>query len=221
MDDEEYEERRIRLYHRIFEEYNSLYITYNKYYTASDSLKRRGTVLTYAATISSGILLFLIGSIVTTDSTGGATNLALGISAIVAAISFINAVDSPQRLSNVYYNSGQILQELYLQFDYMVTIRLPDKSENLSELEEDCEQLISQKNTINEATPQLGNKWYKRVKEERTTSWEPKPLSEVTGEDGEFEEEEKGNNEKNTGYILTARTWILQLYSKPFHWLGY
>lgn len=202
----------------MFEEYNSLYVTYNKFYIASEALKRRGVVLTYGSTVSSGFLLFVVGSIITTGSPAWAESFGFGLSVIVAGLSFLNAVDNPHEKSNVCYNSGQTLQELYLEFGQMITIRLPDSDECLDELESDCETLIDRKNTVNETTPQLGDKWYRRVKKQRNTNWEPKPLNEITGEDGEFEKEpdDTETNSDSSSFRKIKTTLISIIY-----WFGY
>lgn len=188
----------------MFEEYDSLKTTYMKFYAASSQLKKRGRVLTYSSTIAGGILLFIIGTVILRNEPSWWSDVAFGLSIAVAALSFVNAVDNPQMMSNVCYNSGQTLQRVFLEFHYMVTVRLPDPDENLAELEEDCERLLERKHTVNETTPQLGDKWYYRAKERRS-GWEPKPLLQVTGEDGEFKKESK---DKKQGYFRKLLTWL-------------
>lgn len=210
-------ERRKRLYRSAFEDYNSLKTTYLKFYTASDQLKRRGRVLTYGSTVSGGILLFIIGTVLVRDGPAWSTDLAFGLSMVVAALSFVNAVDNPQKLSNVCYNSGQTLQRVFYDFHYFVTVRLPDPDEDLDVLEEEYERLLERKHTVNETTPHLGEKWFHRAKEERK-SWEPKPLWEITGENEEFAVE---GEEKQAGVPFRIKQSIVSPIRNAIRWLGY
>lgn len=215
MDKSDYDEyeRRLRVYHSAFEEYNSLYTTYQKFYTASDAFQKRANFLTLASTLLSGILLFVIGAVLVQRGPDWGTELAFGISVIVAGLSFVNAVENPHRMANVTYNSGQTLQRVYLEFHWFVTVRLPDPSEDIEDLEDEYERLLERKHTVNETTPSLGSKWYDRVKEDKN-SWEPKPLTEITGKDGEFEVEsdsdEKSLAENIWGHISSPFSRIIR-----------
>ena len=133
---------------------------------------------------------------------------------MVATLSFFNAVDSPQRASNVTYNSGQQLQRVYMDFHQFVTIQLPDPDEELEELEEEFDRLIEMKNTVNETTPKLGDKWYYRAKEKRS-SWEPKPLTEVTGKDGEFSIDKEESRKRSVSDRLSYSV------RKIIRWFGF
>ena len=209
-DDFENFDRRVRLYHSAFEEYNSLHTTYQKFYEASDAYRKRGKFFTFSSTAFGGILLFIIGAVIVGNGPEWGTELAFGVSVVVASLSFINAVDSPQQMSNVAYNSGQTLQRVYLEFHYFVTVRLPDPEEDLDELEEEYMRLLERKHTVNETTPSIGGKWYRRVKE-GDKSWKPKPLTEVTGEDGEFKfesDEETSRREKLKSYLLSPYRFV-------------
>jgi len=216
-------ERRSRLYHTAFEEYDSLEITYKKFFAASDAFKRRGKVLTFSSTILSGVLLFIIGAVIVRGSPNWGTDVAFAASAAVAVLSFVNAVESPQKMSNVTYNSGQTLHRVFLEFHYFITVRLPDPDEDLEKLEAEYERLLERKHTVNETTPALGNKWYKRVKGD-IEDWEPKPLTEITGEDGEFEvnneEDEEDENRswysKASSYLHYPIIWV----SKKVNWIA-
>lgn len=208
--EEDYEnyDRRRQLYHAAFEDYDSIKMTYYKFYTASDAMKRRGRVLTYGSTLFAAILLLIIGNIVVRGGPEWGTDLAFAVSVIVGTLSFFNAVDRPKRKSNILYKSGQQLQRVYQEYHYFVTVRLPDPDEDLQELENEYQKLRERKNIVNEATPQLGGKWYRRVKESRV-DWEPKPLYEVTGKDGEFEID--GGNKStddSVGYSRKVIRWI-------------
>ena len=211
-------DRRSRLYYSAFEEYDSLKTTYLKFYTASDTLKRRGRILTYGSTVAGGILLYIIGSAVTSDDPTQGLSLVFLLSGVVAALSFLNAVDNPQRMSNVCYNSGQTLQRVFLEFHNLVTVRLPDPEEELNELEKEYDRLLERKHTVNETTPQLGNKWYHRAKERRR-SWEPKPLHEVTGKDKEFVK--KDDQDRNEGLKKRVRELCLSPIQSFVRWCGY
>ncbi|SNZ12105.1 hypothetical protein SAMN06269185_1498 [Natronoarchaeum philippinense] len=211
-------DRRDRLYRTAFEEYDSLKTTYLKFYAASSQLKKRGRLLTYGSTISGGILLFIIGSVILRDNPSWWNDVAFGLSIIVAALSFVNAVDNPQKQSNVCYNSGQTLQRVFLDFHYFITVRLPDPSEDLDDLEEEYERLLEEKHTVNETTPQLGDKWYHRVKERKGT-WKPKPLLKVTGEDKEFRVDD--NSEEDEAKIEMIKSKAASPIRRILRWAGY
>jgi hypothetical protein len=108
------------------------------------------------------------------------------------------------------------LQRVYHEFHKFVTVRLPDPNEDITELEQRYDELLERKHTVNESVPQLGEKWFDRAKEDRST-WEPKPLSEITGEDGEFivEEQETLHPTERVRNVFTA------VFRKPIRWLGY
>lgn len=211
--------RRRRLYHVAFEEYDSLKTTYLKFYEASGAFKKRGRLLTYGSTVFGAALLFVIGAVLVRDVPSWGTNLAFLLSVIVAALSFVNAVDSPQRMSNVAYNSGQTLQRVYLDFHYFITVRIPDPDEDFRDLEEEYHRLLERKHIVNETTPQLGDKWYHRVKEYRE-DWEPRPLAEITGEDGEFEAE-KDNSDEENGMIVRFKKRLKSPIVCIVRWCGF
>jgi len=181
-----YSERRRRLYQRIFEEYNSQYINYKKYYLASDDLGKKGRWLGYGVTALAGLLLILLSGILAGSPPGVVNTATLILSGLTAAISFAHVTLNWGAKSNQYYNSGQIHQRLYQKFDHMVKVRLPDESEDLDSLEEDCRELLKEKNTLNEATPQLDNQWYKKLAEENDLDWDVKSLEEVNDGDWDF-----------------------------------
>lgn len=119
--EEDYEnyDRRRQLYHAAFEDYDSIKMTYYKFYTASDAMKRRGRVLTYGSTLFAAILLLIIGNIVVRGGPEWGTDLAFAVSVIVGTLSFFNAVDRPKRKSNIIYKSGQQLQRVYQEYHYL------------------------------------------------------------------------------------------------------
>jgi hypothetical protein len=163
-----YSDRRRRLYRQLFEEYNSQYINYKKYYLASDELGRKGRKLGYFTTGIGGLLLILLSGIVAGSPPEIINTVTLALSALLAALSFAHVTTNWQATSNQYYNSGQIHQRLFQEFDYIIKMRLPDDSEDIEELEADCKQLLEEKNTLNESTAQLDSKWFKKLADEKT-----------------------------------------------------
>lgn len=186
MSSSPYSTERRRLYKRFFEAYNSQYINYKKYYRASDVLGRRGRYLDYATTMIGGLLLFLLAGVVAAVVPEWVNLFTLFLSAVIAALSFASVTGNWQATSNEYYNAGQIHQRLYLEFDYMVKIRFPDSNVPLSELEKECDELIQRKNTLNEATPQLDSKWFKKLNQEKDLNWDPKTLEDVRDGNWDF-----------------------------------
>lgn len=222
MDEDDFKdyERRTRLYHNAFEEYDSLKTTYTQFYEASSSLKRRGHVVTYGSTLFGAILLYLVGTVALEGGSGFKTELVFAVSIAVTALSFYNAVDSPQQMANVTYNSGQTLQRVFLDFHYFITVELPEPDNDIEELEGQYERLLERKHTVNETTPQLGNKWYRRVKEGRD-SWEPIPLTEITGEDKEFVKEDDGDEEESEGIIQRAWSGVTSPAGRILRFFGF
>lgn len=137
-----------------------------------------------------GLLLVLIGAILTDEVGSWATLLSLLLSAIVAASSYINSSSNFYELSNVYYNSGQIHQDLFLEMDHVVKEKFPDNSVSDDQLEEECMDLIDRKSSLNEATPQLPDKWHNLLRHDRNVNWEPKELEEIRNGVWDFTSEE-------------------------------
>lgn len=108
-----------------------------------------------------------------------ATLASFVLSALVAASSYVNSSANFYGQSNVYYNAGQIHHNLFSEMDHMVKVRFPDPSEDVSQIEEDCRELISRKNELNESTPQLPDKWYRKLRQERDVDWKPRNLTEI------------------------------------------
>ena len=130
--EEDYEnyDRRRQLYHAAFEDYDSIKMTYYKFYTASDAMKRRGRVLTYGSTLFAAILLLIIGNIVVRGGPEWGTDLAFAVSVIVGTLSFFNAVDRPKE-SQIYYTNLGNNYSVYIKniiilslFDFQIRMRI-------------------------------------------------------------------------------------------------
>lgn len=177
-----YSPRRKRLYDYFFEEFNNQYINYKKYYKASGALDKWGKWVNYSTTAVSALLLAIIGTITTSSQLELSGWIPVTVSAITAVLAFVNAVGNFQLRSNQYYNAGQQHQHLFEKMEHFITVRLPDSNENINQLEYDAIQLLDEKNRLNESTPQMSNKWYKKVKKENDLDWEKVPLEDVPGE---------------------------------------
>jgi len=175
-----YESRRQNLWDLIFDEYRAQWINYRKYYLASDELGKWGRRIKYLTTVASSLLLAVIGAAATYSLPGWFSGVTLLLSAITASLAITSTVAKWELKSNQYYNAGQQHQELYKDIDYFVKVRLPDNDEELSQLEKDAMSLVERKNNLNEATPQLHTKWFKKLKKERDTEWEQPSLEDLS-----------------------------------------
>lgn len=174
-----YSEKRERLYNWFFRQYRAQNINYRKYYKASEGARKWGWVFGNFSTVGGGILLILIGGILTGEVGSWATLASFVLSALVAASSYVNSSANFYGQSNVYYNAGQIHHNLFSEMDHMVKVRFPDPSEDVSQIEGDCRELISRKNELNESTPQLPDEWYRKLRQERDVDWKPRSLTEI------------------------------------------
>lgn len=175
----EYCGKRRRLYNWFFVKYRAQNINYRKYYRASKGTRKWGWLFSNISTVGGALLLILIGGILTGEVGSWATRVSFALSALVAASSYINSSANFYERSNVYYNAGQIHHNLFSEMDHLVKVRLPDQSEDLDQIERDCKDLISRKDELNEATPQISDKWYEKLKYERDVDWKPPSLEEI------------------------------------------
>lgn len=189
----EYSAKRERIFTWFFKEYRAQNINYRKYYVASEGVRKYGWFFANTSTTGGALLLIFIGAILTGDVGSWATLVSFGLSAIVAASSYVNSSSNFYKLSNEYYNAGQTHQNLFSEMDYLIKEKLPDESVEVAEIEEECRSLVQRKNELNEATPQLPDKWYYLLRHQRNVDWQPHNLQDIrngiwdfTNEDSDF-----------------------------------
>ncbi|WP_435363553.1 hypothetical protein [Haloarchaeobius sp. DYHT-AS-18] len=206
QDKDSFENERRQLHERFFEEYNSQYINYKKYYLASEYTGKKGRRADYAVTIGAAILLIMVSGVL---RPGAEINqgLLLLTSAFVSGLSYATIVGGWQAKSDQLYKAGQIHQSLYSEFDKMVKQKLPDPSHDTNELKSECESLLSRKHELNQATQQVSSKWYWRLQEQKDTDWERPKLEEIRDGEADFsgDDPEMGRIEK---WFKTNVTWV-------------
>jgi len=176
MSSTQYSDRRTRVYEDCFNEYRAQYINYQKYYFAANALSNAHSALNIYGTVAGAGLLVLIAWIFRAAEPGVWTPISLIISASISVSSFISfSVDWEER-SEIYYREGQKHQNLFKKFNYLVKIRIPDPSENDSDLEDRHEELIDEKNELNMDTSQLAQFWYKLLAFRKDLDWSRPPL---------------------------------------------
>jgi hypothetical protein len=130
-------------------------------------------------TLAGAVLLVVIAWIFRASDPEVWTPISLIISASISVSSFISfSVDWEDR-SETYYREGQRHQNLFKEFNYLVKIRMPDPSEDDSELENRYKDLVDDKNDLNMETSQLTQFWYKLLGLRNDIDWHRPPLHEL------------------------------------------
>lgn len=171
-----------RLYRWFFEEYNKQYINYEKYYEASEHYRQRAKQVRLGTGILSSLIVILVLAIVQGFHPDILTPTAVGTSLLTGVISLVGSIGDFERKYIIYFNSGQEHDDLYTDFENMIKVKLPDPSADFDELEEECKKLVEKKDELNGLTPQLEERWYKKMIEERgkdAVHWDPHPLEEM------------------------------------------
>lgn len=184
-----YSDDRRRLYTRMFEEYNSQYINYYKYFTASEYIGKKGQYADYAVTLVASWLLILISGILGPDQSNN-SGLLLLMSALTAGLSYASIVGNWQSVSDQLYKSGQIHHDLYMEFEKFIKEELPDPDADQEELEERAERLLKRKSELNRATKRISSKWYQRLKMKKDIEWDRPQLEEIRQGNTKFKGED-------------------------------
>ncbi|SMO81571.1 hypothetical protein [Halorubrum cibi] len=190
-----------RLYRWFFEEYNKQYINYEKYYEASEHYRWRAKQVRWGTGILSSLIIIIVLTIVQGFYQNILTPVVVGLSLLTGVISLIGSIGDFERKYIIYYNSGQEHDDLYSEFDNMIKVRLPDPSADFDELKEECDRLVEEKDELNGLTPQLEERWYNKMVEERgedAVHWDPQPLEKMREAKFKPDSEETESNSKET-----------------------
>lgn len=179
MSSSQYSDRRVRIYNDCFKEYRAQYINYKKYYLAANILSNAHSALSLYATVAGAGLLVLIAWIFNTPDQTAWNSISLIISASISASSFISFTVDWGEKSNTYYREGQEHQNLFKKFNHLIKVRMPDPTEDDSDLEARYRELVEEKNEINMRTSQVDQVWYKILDFTDDLDWECRPLDEM------------------------------------------
>ena len=124
----------------------------------------------------------IIGGIVTNQLPAWGNFVAFGLSTVVATLAFVNAVTNYDSKSVQYMNAGRRHDDLFTEFNYLIEVRLPDPSEDLDEIESECKKMVDKRKELDRSTPNVGQKWYRKVKREKDIHWDRPPLHKVKEE---------------------------------------
>lgn len=149
------------IYWRAEKHKNSLWITFQRNFFAAKMVGAFGWGLQLFTVAIGAVLIYVITQSPDDSVYGiGVTDLAI----LILIGTLILAFYEPKLRSKKYYEAGQKHQELCDHFIDFIEIEIPNKSNEVGDLETRIVKLNSRRHRLNQSTPQLGGIWYYLMK---------------------------------------------------------
>lgn len=168
----QYSPERERIYAWFFQETNHQWVNFKKFYKGANKYQQYATWINILTGIIGTILVLTILAFIQGFREDFVLPATMGTALLIGVISVVDVVGRFDRRHVRYYRTGQRMDDLYTDMEYVLTIRLPDPDENDNELRRVCKDLVDRKDDLNGSAPQVPSKFYHELKREHAEKQE-------------------------------------------------